>query len=234
MGFLSKNKDKKQENNLPAPPSMSSAPAPVAPTNSTLSAPPAPASEQVNTTGTLATPPIPGGNLNDIKEAVSGTETPSTQTLDTPPATIQTSETSETNIEEIKNETKDEEEESLFDFSTLNFPEEEKSEENTEEEIQDEKISKTTTDEEINYIKNQKLSYQSKHKEEPYFLTTEEFKSMIEIIDEVKSKVKDSSEKHLRLMDIKSEEETEYENLRKDFQFIENKLYEIDSIIFDK
>jgi hypothetical protein len=69
---------------------------------------------------------------------------------------------------------------------------------------------------------------------EPYYVTTAQFKRMLEIVEEVKVKVKETSEIHLRLMDIKSEEDIEYENLRKNFQFIEDKLYEVDSIIFEK
>lgn len=73
-----------------------------------------------------------------------------------------------------------------------------------------------------------------KHISDTYFATTGQFKALLEIIDLVKSKVKSSAETHLRLLDIKSEEDIEYENLRKNFQFIEDKLYDIDGIIFEK
>ena len=67
-----------------------------------------------------------------------------------------------------------------------------------------------------------------------FFITTAQFKALLEIVESVKLKVKESTEKHLRLLDIKSEEDIEYENLRKDFQYIEDKLYEADSILFEK
>ncbi len=66
------------------------------------------------------------------------------------------------------------------------------------------------------------------------FVTTSQFKTFLEIIEQVRVRVKDSSDRHLRLLDIKSEEDLEYENLRKDFQYIEDKLYEVDSLIFDR
>ena len=53
-------------------------------------------------------------------------------------------------------------------------------------------------------------------------------------VDKVKEKFKESSDIHLKLLDIKSEEDLEYENLRKNFQFVEEKLYEVDSLIFEK
>ena len=66
------------------------------------------------------------------------------------------------------------------------------------------------------------------------YVTTSQFKTFLEIVEQVRSRVKDSSDRHLRLLDIKSEEDIEYENLRRDFQYVEDKLYEIDSLIFDK
>ena len=80
------------------------------------------------------------------------------------------------------------------------------------------------------------LSYSSKKvkKGDSSFLTTTQFKALLEIVDAVKNKVKDSSETHLRLMDMKAEEDIEYENLRKSFQFIEDRLYDLDGILFEK
>ena len=66
------------------------------------------------------------------------------------------------------------------------------------------------------------------------YVTTSQFKTFLDIVEQVRSRVKDSSDRHLRLLDIKSEEDIEYENLRRDFQYVEDKLYEIDSLIFDK
>lgn len=70
--------------------------------------------------------------------------------------------------------------------------------------------------------------------DDTYFVTTHQFKSLLEIVEAVKERVKISNERHLRLLDIKAEEDIEYENLRKDFQFVEDKLYEVDSIIFER
>jgi len=248
MGFLSKKKENTQENNLPTPPSVTqqSIAPPAAPNSQTSPigsiAPPTTPNAQTSPIGSLATPPIPGGNLNEIKEAVSGEEDKHTQTEMMPEVPITTPEIENSKIsspeenttEESENELNLSDEEALFDFSTLNIPEEENNENNNDKEIENKSSDQDSTEEEINYIKNQKLSYNSTHKEETYFLTTEDFKAMLEIIDSVKARVKKSSEGHLRLMDIKSEEEIEYENLKKDFQFIENKLYEVDNIIFEK
>lgn len=86
----------------------------------------------------------------------------------------------------------------------------------------------------LNFISNKNLNPGHVSHEKDFFITTHQFRSVLEIIESVKNKVKESSETHLRLMDIKSEEDIEYENLRKDFQFIEDKLYELDSVIFEK
>ena len=71
-------------------------------------------------------------------------------------------------------------------------------------------------------------------KEDTYFLTTTEFKHLLEQIDSVKSRIKTTTQRHMRIMSIKAEEDIELESLRKDFQFIEDKLYEVDSTIFDR
>jgi hypothetical protein len=70
-------------------------------------------------------------------------------------------------------------------------------------------------------------------KDETIFLTTTQFKALLEVVDSVKSKIKTSTETHLRLMDMKAEEDVEYESLRKNFQFIEDKLHDLDGILFD-
>ncbi|MFT4244527.1 MAG: hypothetical protein ACMXYB_03685 [Candidatus Woesearchaeota archaeon] len=71
-------------------------------------------------------------------------------------------------------------------------------------------------------------------KEETFFLTTSEFKHLLELIDTVKDRVKVSSQRHMKITTIKAEEDIEYENIKKDFQFIEDKLYEVDSTIFER
>ena len=71
-------------------------------------------------------------------------------------------------------------------------------------------------------------------KNDTYFLTTTEFKSLLEKIESVKNRIKTSSHRHMKIMNIKAEEDIELDSLRKDFQFIEDKLYEVDSTIFDR
>jgi hypothetical protein len=80
------------------------------------------------------------------------------------------------------------------------------------------------------------LNFETKHiskKDETIFLTTTQFKALLEVVDSVKSKIKTSTETHLRLMDMKAEEDVEYESLRKSFQFIEDKLHDLDEILFE-
>ena len=71
-------------------------------------------------------------------------------------------------------------------------------------------------------------------KEETFFLTTNEFKNLLELIDAVKERVRVSTQRHMKITTIKAEEDIEYENMKKDFQFIEDKLYEVDSTIFER
>jgi len=102
--------------------------------------------------------------------------------------------------------------------------------ENFTDEIGNSKSTKNVVDtqfEENSYVKH-KVDY-----DKPIFITTEQFKNVLEHIDFIKSKVKEASDTYLRLMDIKAEEDIEYENMRKDFQTIEEKLYEVDNILFE-
>lgn len=71
-------------------------------------------------------------------------------------------------------------------------------------------------------------------KDDTYFLTTTEFKHLLEQIDAVKERIKVSTQRHMKILSIKAEEDIEIESLKKDFQFIEDKLYEVDSTIFDR
>lgn len=174
--------------------------------------------------GSLTAPPIPGG-LDDIKEQVSP------NSLDETPQSL-----------DLGNEpTNDFSSDSLFDM----FGEELPQENSTPETPSPEKPSAmdfqedTTTDtnmsrsDSLNFMRNSR-SYSHDSTKDSCFLTTNQFKTLLEIVEQVKSKVKDSTEVHLRLMDMKSEEDIEYENLRKNFQNIEDKLYELDNILFDK
>ena len=74
----------------------------------------------------------------------------------------------------------------------------------------------------------------SHSKDDTYFLTTNEFKHLLELIDLVKDRIKTSGQRHMKITSIKAEEDIEYDNIKKDFQFIEDKLYEVDSTIFDR
>lgn len=74
----------------------------------------------------------------------------------------------------------------------------------------------------------------SHSKDDTYFLTTSEFKHLLELIDTVKDRIKTSGQRHMKITSIKAEEDIEYDNMKKDFQFIEDKLYEVDSTIFDR
>lgn len=84
---------------------------------------------------------------------------------------------------------------------------------------------------ENNFMPTKGLSHA---KQDTYFLTTTEFKHLLELIDAVKDRVKISTQRHMKITSVKAEEDIEYENMKKDFQFIEDKLYEVDSTIFDR
>lgn len=176
----------------------------------------------------LSAPPSPAvGSLDDIKTQV---ESPSMQSYDTANTnTNQGFDQTNYGVEEPSSKQEDkvniDDESSLFDLSDFNFPGE----------GEEEQKSLPSHEESTNlgsFVPN------SKSKKEAildnYFITTSQFKTLLEIVDSVKNKVKESSERHLRLLDIKSEEDIEYENLRKDFQYIEDKLYEVDHLIFEK
>ena len=231
MALFGKKKEESNNSSMapPAPPVMS---APVAPPVS---------EESLTSVPKLTTPPMPGGSLDSIKQEVS-----SVSNVSTPKSVpVENPNTTNNNLEH-SNDSED-----LFDFSDLEIPgvdsdegndfvsnssyNSNKNKHNThygnfEEESVDIKEEHLG---DLNFISNRR-SLEKPSSSETFFVTTSQFKALLEIVDSVKTKVKESSERHLRLIDIKSEEDVEYENLRKDFQFIEDKLYEVDSLIFEK
>lgn len=243
MGLFSKSKEE-----IPAPPVMPPVPEEDSTNMSSNIASPASAINDG-----LAAPPVPGGNLDDIKQQVQSSgvsqnsmestnnmpsvSTESTLNIPQMPNTSELSSESPDMAEESNIANKNEEsnstidDDSLFDFSELDLS----NAQNQETEISENSINKEKEDENIS-IDN--LSFIQKNKNskeyEDFFITTKQFKTLLEIVEAVKNKVKGANETHLRLMDIKAEEDIEYENLRKDFEFIEDKLYEVDNLIFDK
>ena len=184
----------------------------------------------------LSAPPIPGGTLSDIKNQVSQPESsmpissmPAVQDLPDVPNMQMPQEpfdgmmkSSNSNMEGFGDDS-----DSLFDFSELDT---ELAKDKSLPVKEDSQVTNVISPiSKINFIEDDK----QKAKDDTFFVTTTQFKALLEIVDAVKTKVKDATQTHLKLMDIKSEEDIEYENLRKDFQFIEEKLYEVDSLIFD-
>lgn len=218
MGLFSK---KKEETMAPPMP-----PAPQAPSMGSFGSNlQAPAAELSN----LNAPPIPGGSLADIKEQVAfKPSSMSMPSMDSSSMVMPSEVESHDDVEESDINFDDD---SLFDFSELELQSPVEGE--VEQSAKVVSVADEDSDSDVNmdFINHEK---KIKEHDDTYFVTTKQFKSLLEIVDSVKNKVKESSETHLRLLDIKSEEDIEYENLRKDFQFIEEKLYEVDSIIFDK
>jgi len=190
-----------------------------------------------NLAGSTLTPPqIPSGNLEDIKSQVS------TQDV-TPVAPVVESDfkpevVADNSKDLFSSDNLSLGNDELFDFSDSN---------ESSKSVLDEGSSKleTTMDFDSNVVdtkgeSNSSLNFISRgsslksSNNSSIFLTTSEFKTLLEIIEAVKARIKNSSDTHLRLLDIKSEEDIEFENLRKDFQFVEDKLYELDTLIFDK
>ena len=172
----------------------------------------------------LSPPPLPGGSsLDGIKSEIS----PSAPQM---PESSSDSEQSQTE----PSGSSDDELFNMFDIdSPLDSNPSETSQDN-EHSLEDKgsKMFDIEQPSELSFVKSHResnpLSIHSK------FLTTSQFKAMLELVEGVKSKVRDSTETYTRLMDIRSEEDIEYENLRKSFQFIEDKLYELDNILFEK
>lgn len=207
----------------------------------------------------LSAPPIPGG-LGEIKNQVTSpsenemsnnnlNQMPMAQDLPETPNMEMPNFEVENNIQENHDD--------LFDFSDIDSQLSANSQnvsnnsnvelpnlENNSNDInnqtskmnEEDNLNRNTNDvnlPEINFIEENAHS-DKKVRDETYFVTTSQFKSLLEIVDGVKMKTKEATETHLKLMDIKAEEDLEFENLRKSFQYIEEKLYEVDSLIFDK
>ena len=224
MGLF--NKKKQEDFNA-----INDIPMPVEDTSESIANLRVPVSENVN----LAAPPIPGGTLFDIKNQVSQSDQ-SYSPVPSMPSVQELPDVPNMNMPEepilgMPSVAAMEDTDSLFDFSELDTQlEKEERPSNSEAvvELPSESSITSSTVSNINFVED------DKYNDETYFVTTTQFKSLLEIIDSVKSKVKAATQTHLKLLDIKSEEDIEYENLRKDFQFIEEKLYEVDSLVFDK
>lgn len=216
MGLFSKNKEE-----MPLPP-MPPAPEVNNSSNEDKLVPPS------MDTNSLSAPPIPGGSLEDIKSQVSLSSNSMSNSMPSRQEELSSSIEKPEEIEMPKSDltTENNDDDSLFDFSELGLDDESPSisEERTE-------VEPSTNLDDLKFIKQSKTT---KKEFETFFITTKQFKNLLEIVDSVKKRVKDASETHLRLMDIKAEEDIEYENLRKDFEFIEDKLYQVDNIIFEK
>ena len=243
--------NKKEENISMAPPAP---PAPPSAPGASIAPPgmPAPPGQQASSNSfseesltsipKLTTPPMPGGSLDSIKEEVSSQSSNNIgmnnnqMNSSNLPATQKSFENDFSNSDGNLDENSDD----LFDFSDLDIP----NMDSDDDTFQPQRVSGENFDEEavdttqehlgnLNFVSNRK-NIQKSSSSETFFVTTSQFKALLEIVDSVKLKVKESSERHLRLLDIKAEEDVEYENLRKDFQYIEDKLYEVDSLIFEK
>lgn len=165
--------------------------------------------EELPETGHLASPPVPVSSITDIKSQISSHKEIDEETLE------KSNNSGLTNLEE---------EDSLFDLSEFESENPFGSSDSKEEHEE--------MDKNAHFMRNRSLHSHTSDK--TYYITTAEFKKLLEIVESVKTKVKDSSERHLRLLDIKAEEDIEYENLKRDFEFVEDKLYEVDSLIFEK
>jgi hypothetical protein len=199
-------------------------------------APPAPGavaekkeiSEPKSEVKNLSAPPMPGGNLEDIKNQVaSKPELPVEESINEPGTPVSADAPAP---EEDPNL-----DDSLFDFSELDL-ESPTMDDNLESGTNPASHQEDSKDEDVSHSSkfiNNDLHSHKISSNESYFVTTKQFKQLLEIIENVKNKVKEASETHLKLLDIKSEEDIEYENLRKDFQYVEDRLHEVDSIIFD-
>jgi hypothetical protein len=228
MGLFN-NKDKQAS----APPAPGMPPAP----NAALPTPPAPeTSNEIVSSPGLPTPPLPGASLEDIKQQVSNSEEihPSNELAELPSPMPPSTEMAPME-KQSSSSNNDDELDSLFDISDLELPESDDPEEHLEPEAnlalthEEHNQEVKESDSNVEFIAHHKELNETK----PFFVTTSQFKGLLEIIENVKQKTKESSERHLRLLDIKSEEDIEYENLKKDFAFIEDKLYEVDTLIFE-
>jgi hypothetical protein len=199
--------------------------------------------KNLNSGSSLTPPPAPGTGFDDIKNEVSQVPAPSSmkEKLSIPDekslddtASLEEPSPLGMSPEENSSEEKgsfDLNDDSLFDFSDVGLDTKAKTEAN--------ESSSPSFD--LDDQASQDLSFAKAEREvgrssptNSYFVTTQQYRTMLEIIENVKSKVKEAHDTHVRLTDIKAEEDIEFENLRKDFQFVEDKLYELDSIIFER
>jgi hypothetical protein len=223
-----------------APPSDMPAPGMDAP-----GMPPAPGMDAPATENTLSeipdgsnlTPPsLPGSGLDDIKSQVVGdmpvvessNELPQKQEIDN--SAFETPEIS--SDEDLFNMFKVEDSElaSTPEPAQATLPSTVMEQEKQEDDSYTPQAIETHTSNDV------ALNFETKKvskKDETIFLTTTQFKALLEVVDSVKGKIKTSTETHLKLMDMKAEEDVEYESLRRNFQFIEDKLHDLDGILFD-
>ncbi len=193
----------------------------------------------------LSPPPIPGGSFADIKSEVA--QKPASMRNVEAPEAPPLSDDEKDGLDDDKILSDD----SLFDFSELETQIAGKADDSPK---QIESVNKPSAplvkeSEDYDPVEHKGVASSSKITDslhyskgdrrvvapnETYFLTTKQFKSLLGIVEDVKVKVKDASETHLKLLDLKAEEDIEYDNLRKSFQFIEDKLYEVDNLIFEK
>ena len=77
------------------------------------------------------------------------------------------------------------------------------------------------------------MNMKNSSEDKSIFITSSKYKSSIDLFNQINEKISLANETHLKLLDLKAEEDLELENLRKDFVFIEKSLFEIDTIIFN-
>jgi len=237
MGFLSK----KKEEPAPMPPApqslnMVAPPMPEAPTSSNLDSSGIPAPEMssageiqvpgVPSNASLSPPPMPGGNLNDIKKEIIGDNDSN------PELNLDSDDEMDFGSSSDMPSSSDD----LFNMFKMDESHDDTAlvEESTDESPSFEEPNVVDTS--MEHLGHNNYGFDSRRKgaSDSTFLTTTQFKALLGIVDSVKGKVKESSETHLRLLDMKAEEDIEYESLRKSFQFIEDQLYELDGILFEK
>lgn len=250
------NKKKEESSVPPAPPAPPSPPAPPGISNPSLNTTSKSniSENNLNSIPKLSTPPQPGGSLDSIKQEVSSsTNVVSNNKIEQTKPDVSGNDNSEEFSEDLFD---------FSDLKIPEFDEEEKRQNNYQSRGQennsnsfssnqqrqannhnsyqfDEETAPDVVDSkedhmgDLNFVSNKQVTSKGPHMEN-FFVTTSQFKTLLEIIDSVKFKVKEASDRHLKLLDFKAEEDVEYENLRKDFQFIEDKLYEVDSLIFEK
>ena len=255
MGLFSKNTEAPAA--PPMPPAPAGAPAPDMAPSMGAPMPPAPsmspapgmdmASPQAENSmselsdGSNLTPPsLPGSGLDDIKSQVVGDQ-PQTQL----PSDIGEKEQIDNESFSVPEVASDEDlfnmfkiEDDEISHSSQSAPVEQahSAPVNTFEESTEESQSFMPETVETHLDNSTELAFENKKlskADETIFLTTTQFKALLEVVDAVKTKIKSSTETHLKLMDMKAEEDVEYDTLRKDFQFIEDKLHDLDGILFD-